>query len=289
MGLTWVQFHKVLQDLESLSPNIIKELKANKILFFAGLINTKLQETEEWQELMRRRTLQLQALREFAETAEKIDIKYVVVKTFKLFPYVPDDVDILLLDHDKKNNLITELTAKGYSIRSIGTPEITLRKVNYSTYVDLDIHHKIAAGEYVYYPNDDLWRKRRELEIDGTKLPVASWEDECILTIAHAIMKEFKILASDILETLLCQRKGYIQLDRLRESGHLKTYRIFMRLQRQIIFKELNLPYRIPIGVVICAYINHFNHRIKKENLLPLRELMQFPKAKGIKKLLSPW
>jgi hypothetical protein len=289
MGLTWVQFHKVLQDLESLSPNIIKELKANKILFFAGLLNTKLQETEEWQELMRRRDLQLQTLREFAVTAEKIDVKYVVVKTFKLFPYVPDDVDILLLDHDKKNVLITELTAKGYSIRSIGTPEITLRKVNHSTYVDLDIHHKIAAGEYVYYSNDDLWRKRRELEIDGTKLPVASWEDECILTIAHAIMKEFKILASDILETLLCQRKGYIKLDRLRESGHLKTYRIFMRLQRQIIFKELNLPYRIPIGEVIRAYINHFNHRIKKESLLPLRELMQFPKAKGIKKLLSPW
>jgi len=287
MGFTWFQFRKVLQGLEFLNPGTVNKLKVNKVLFFAGLINAKLQETKEWQELAKRRDLHLQALREFAEVAEKIDVRYVVVKTFKLFPYVPDDIDILVLDIDKRNDLIEELVAKGYWIRSIGTPEITLRKVKYSTCVDLDIHHKIAAGEYVYYYNDDLWRNRRILEIDGVKLSVTSLEDECLLTIAHAVMKEFEVLASDLLQIILCQKKGCINSDHLYKSGHSETYRIFMRLQRRIILQEVDLPYRIPIGDVIYTYVHHINNRFKKESLLPLKELIQFPKAKGIKKLLS--
>jgi hypothetical protein len=257
------------------------------VLYFAGLVNATIRNSSEWLELERRRNLQLQALKEFAEISEKMGLKYVVIKTFKLFPYVPDDVDILILNNDDVwNDLIAELIAKGYSIRSIGTSEMTVRKVRFFTYVDLDIHHKVAAGEYVYYNNDNLWRNRRELKIGDVKLPVASWEDECLLTISHAVMKEFEVLASDLLQVLLGQRKGYIKLDYFHENGHLETYRVFIRSQRRIISKGLSLPYRIPIWEVLHAYVHHLNHRLKRESFSPLKELIQFPKARGIKKLL---
>jgi len=264
----------------------MRALLRNKVLYFAGLVNVTIRNSNEWQELARRRNLQLQALREFAEIAEKMGLQYVVIKTFKLFPYVPDDVDILILNDDVWNDLISELIAKGYSIRSIGTSEMTVRKVRFFTYVDLDIHHKVAAGEYVYHNNGNLWRNRRELEIGDVKLPVASWEDECLLTISHAVMKEFEVLASDLLQVLLGQRKGYIKLDYFLENGHLETYRVFIRSQRRVISKGLCLPYRIPIWEVLHAYIHHLNHRLKRESFSPLKELVQFPKARGIKKLL---
>jgi hypothetical protein len=265
----------------------MRALLRNKVLYFAGLVNVTIRNSNEWQELARRRNLQLQALREFAEIAEKIGLQYVVIKTFKLFPYVPDDVDILVLNNDAWNDLILELIAKGYYIRSIGTSEMTVRKVRSFTCVDLDLHHKVAAGEYVYYNNDNLWHNRRELEIGDVKIPVASWEDECLLTISHAVMKEFEVLASDLLQVLLGQRKGYIKLDYLHENGHLETYRVFIRSQRRIISKGLCLPYRIPIWEVLHAYVHHLNHRLKRDSFSPLKELVQFPKARGIKRLLS--
>lgn len=288
LPLFWKTLKEVLSGHASdINYPTMQALFKNKVLYLAGLVNASIRGSNEWQELARRRNLQLQALVEFAETAEKIGLRYVIFKTFKLFPYVPDDIDILVLDHDKENYLIAELTTKGYSIRSIGTSEITVGKVECSTYVDLDIHRKIAAGRYVYYHNDDLWRKRRELEVGGIKLSAPSWEDECLLTIAHAVMKEFKILASDLLEVLLCLRKRHIRLEYFHKTGHAETYRVFWRAQSRIILEELGLPYRIPRWEVMRAYFHHLNHRMRRESFIPLLELMQFPRAKDIKKLLS--
>jgi hypothetical protein len=277
----------LLNHVRDINYPIIQALFKNKVLYFAGLLNASVRNSNEWRELARRRKFQLQALREFAEIAEKIGLRYVVIKTFKLFPYVPDDVDILISDYDVWNDLMAELIAKGYSIRSMGTSEMTVRKAGFFTYVDLDIHHKVAAGEYVYHNNDNLWRNRRELEIGDVKISIASWEDECLLTISHAVMKEFEVLASDLLQVLLGQRKGYIKLDYFHENGHLGTYRVFIRSQRRVISKGLCLPYRIPIWEVLHAYVHHLNHRLKRESFSPLKELIRFPKARGIKKLLS--
>jgi hypothetical protein len=286
--LSWKMLTEVLSSHDRyINYPIIQALLKNKVLYFAGLVNASIRSSSEWQELARRRNLQLRALGEFAEVAEKMGIRYIVVKTFKLFPYVPDDIDILVLDYDRTNDLIERLVAKGYFIRSIGTPEITVRKVKLSTYVDLDIHHKMAAGDYIYYYNEELWRNRRELEIGCVRLLVPSWEDECLLTISHAVMKEFEVLASDLLHVLLCQTRGYIRPSHLYETGHMETYRVFMKTLRWVVLKEFGLPYRIPMVEVMHAYVHHLKHRLRREGLLPLKELMHFPRAKGIKRLLS--
>jgi hypothetical protein len=92
--LTWKTFSKILHGVNlSIDYPVVKSLLKNKILYLAGLINEELRHTEEWRELSRRRKLQLDALTEFAEVAESLGVRYVVIKTFKLFPYVPDDVE----------------------------------------------------------------------------------------------------------------------------------------------------------------------------------------------------
>jgi len=285
--LTWKTLSKILCGVNlSIDYPMVKSLLRNKVLYLAGLINEELRHTEEWRELSRRRKLQLDALKEFAEVAESLGVRYVVIKTFKLFPYVPDDVDILILDHDRINDLVVELIKRRYKVRSKGTPEITLGKTASKTYVDLDIHHKIAAGEYIYYPTQLLWNNRRKITIDNVELYTDSWEDECIITMAHAVMKEFEILASDLLHTLLCKNRGLIKLEHLVKTGHIMTYKIFLKLQRLIISNNIGLPYKVPLWNVATLYTYHINHRMRYEGLKPVYELIRFPKAKGINKLL---
>jgi hypothetical protein len=285
--LTWRMLSEILRNASwRVNYSLIESLRKNKVLYLAGLINEELRHTEEWRELSRRKKLQANALIEFADIAENLGIRYVVFKTFKLFPYVPDDVDILVLDNDVINDVVSKLAKRGFKIRSKGTPEVTISKVAYKTFVDLDIHFKIAAGEYMYYPSNVVWQNKRRIVINGVKLNVVAWEDECIITMAHAVMKEFEVLASDILQFMLCKRKGYIIPERLERTGHLETYSIFSRIYKTVIQNNDALPYKIPLVEVALAYVYNIVNRIRTEGLRPVHELTRYPKARGIKRLV---
>jgi hypothetical protein len=67
----------------------------------------------------------------------------------------------LVLDKDIINDVVSKLAKRGFKIRSKGTPEVTISKVAYKTFVDLDIHFKIVAGEYTYYPSNIVWQNKR--------------------------------------------------------------------------------------------------------------------------------
>jgi hypothetical protein len=285
--LTWNKLKEILHNKnQGVDYSVVKSLLRNKVLYLAGLINVNLRNNEEWKELSRRRKLQLEALAEFSDVAERLGVRYVIVKTFKLFPYVPDDIDILILDSDMIDDIVSELIKKGFKVRSKGTPEITLTKVASKTFADLDMHSKMAAGEYVYYPSEILWQNARKAVINHARLNVASWDDECTITIAHAIMKEFEVPASDILQFMLCKKKGYIKFEHLKKTGHAKTYEVFLKIYKIVIQGNKVLPYRVPLIGVALAYIYNVSHRVHTEKLKPIYELISFPKAKGMKKLI---
>jgi len=285
--LTWRAFREILRGENKEFENItIRALLKNKVLYLAGLVNDRLQSAKEWKELARRKKLQRSALIEFVDATEKIGARYVVVKTFKLFPYVPDDIDILVLDSQAIGDVVAELVKRGFKIRSKGTSEVTISKVACKTFADLDIHSKIAAGEYSYYPIELIWRNSMKVTVDGVRLNVASWEDECIITMAHAIMKEFEILASDLLHVMLCEKKGCIKYELLEATGHVKTYEVFSKIRQRIIQNNEVLPFKIPLWVAALLYVYNMKHRIGAEKLKPVRELMEFPKAKSVKKLI---
>jgi hypothetical protein len=103
---------------------------------------------------------------------------------------------------------------------------------------------------------------------------------------AHAVMKEFEILASDLLHTLLCKKRRVIKLEHLVKTGHIMTYKIFSKLQRLIISNNIDLPYKVSLWNVATLYTYHINHRMRYEGLKPVYELIRFPKARGINKLL---
>jgi len=69
MKLSWETFLEILAgEMESCDEQLVRALLANKVLYLAGLRN-----------------------RHLAEVAKEAGLKIMVVKTFKLFPYVPDE------------------------------------------------------------------------------------------------------------------------------------------------------------------------------------------------------
>jgi hypothetical protein len=286
MPIRFTEFLKVLNG-EAVDDQIIHELIVNKVLYFAGLYNKKLQGTEEWQERKRRFMLQRDAIKEFAEIAEKLGLRYIIVKTFKLFPYVPDDVDILIIDINLMSGVINELKKRGYFIRKIGTPEVTIRKVANKTYVDLDIHHKMAAGNYIYYDAFTLWRNRRKITIDGYQIYVPSPQDECVITMAHAVLKEFEILLSDFLQIYLCIKQNYIEPNYLSLTGHIETYKLIQKKISLIVLDKIALPHRLQIWEVVNVYLHNLKHRMRRESYKPFLELVSSAGARGIKKVFA--
>jgi len=287
VSLTLTEFIKVLKNEIQLSREIKQGLIANKILYLAGLYNRDLQRSEEWQERERRRRLQSISIGEVVEVAEKFGIRYLIVKTFKLFPYVPDDIDILLLDFNQRDLLIKELLQRGYFIRKVGTPEITLRKVANNTYVDLDIHHKMAAGNYVYYDSEILWRNRRKMHLNDYEVYTTSQQDECILTIAHALMKEFEILLSDFLQVYLCVKLNYMDTRYLAVVGHRRTFELFSHKIKYILSNEIALPYRLHVWEAVDIYLHNVRQRIKKDQMKVLIELISSLESKGLAKIFT--
>jgi hypothetical protein len=286
MPIRFTEFLKVLNG-DAVDDQIIHELIVNKVLYFAGLYNKKLQDTEDWQERKRRFMLQRDAIKEFAEIAEKLGLRYIIVKTFKLFPYVPDDVDILVMDTNLMSGVINELKKRGYFIRKIGTPEVTIRKVANKTYVDLDIHHKMAAGNFIYYDAFTLWLNRRKITIDGYQIYVPSPQDECVITIAHAVLKEFEILLSDFLQTYLCIKQNYIETNYLSLTGHIETYKLIQKKISLIVLDKIALPHRLQIWEVVNVYLHNLKHRMRRESYKPFLELVSSAGARGIKKVFT--
>lgn len=285
--LRWIDLKLILENKPiNLNDFLIKLLKRNKILYFVGLLNEKVRNSSEWIELEKRRKAQLKEMAFFAQEAYRVGLRFLIVKTFKLFPYVPDDIDILIFDNNEKFRLLLTRLMKegGYFIRKIGTPEITLRKIVGNTYVDLDIHFELAAGKYRYFYKNILWTNRRYIRIDGVSIPASSHRDECLVTVAHAVMKEFMITAADVLQLAMCNSSGYISLIDIYKYGMYACWKAAQISMAKLISTNACLPYRINLPLVIWSYIDNLHYRVVKEvNLKPLIELISFPKAKGIK------
>jgi len=282
-------------NISYVEPEIISIAKINKVLYQLGLYDERIHRYDEWQELHRRRAEQRQAIAEIATIAETRRIDLMIVKTFKPFDYVPDDIDVLVIDENTVEDLIQELMCRGYRIRKVGTPEITLRRIANKTFVDIDIHDKLGAGFYEYIDKHYLWRRRETVEIDGARIAKPNPVDELLITAAHAVLKELRIILADVLHVAISSKNGVLReaLMQSRKVGLLKALRFLERVsalalqmsknEREI---ELKFPLNVPPHVIFMAYLENLKHRVEIGGMKPLKELVKTPSSKGIGILL---
>jgi len=276
--------------------NLVKWAKMNKVLYLLGKVNSDIQRHWRWQEQRKRYYLYLKVIPNIIQFLNSLGIRGLIVKTIKPFEYVPDDIDILIINGDSEalETVVQELKRLGYFVRQRGTPEVTVRTYINGMYVDLDIHTKMAAGPYEYIDKYYLWRRRKYLDINGVKVPIPSEPDNLIITATHAIMKEFKILLADILHYLYLDESIVREASDISKSLGLSTalqYLIYLakRTIMQIIARRALpvFPSKIPVHVVLSSYLENLNVRLVNQGIQPLKEIFLFPSSKGIGHLLK--
>lgn len=273
--------------LLNVRPESLNYLNRNKILYTAGLYSDEIRATSEWIEQSRRRKEQLKALKDLFEVSEKLDVDLLAFKTFRPFEYVPDDVDIIIMNDSELNSLVSVLLKNGFFIRSKGTPEVTLRKLVNGTFVDFDMHTRIAAGHYEYIDKWKLWKRRRFIEKDGIKIAVPNAADEMLIFAAHDIMKEFKITLATILHVLTL-RKDIVSEAYKRSSvfGLSCAFRYLIKISSIFDNYLSDLPLKVPLPIVVSSYVENMQYRLKSQGLRPVKELSLFPSSKGIAALI---
>lgn len=174
----------------------------NKIypLFYEGCLRHSIQLPKVADELMsvyeRRRKAQLKALRMLIEIQEKYGIELMIFKTLKPFNYVPDDIDVLLRYERDLKILSQTLRDFGFRLVKVGTPEVVYRKIECGTYVDLDVHTRMAIGYLNIFKVEDLWASHAH-EIhdlgDGYKIRKLSEKYEIVREAAYSLLKDFTL------------------------------------------------------------------------------------------------
>jgi len=292
---------KKLIELEHIPKALIEYARENKVLYVLGLYDDRVRKTEAWMELKRRHIAQKESIIEVMELAEKLGIRVLVVKTLKLFNYVPDDVDLLVIDDENLQLFVDELLERGYFLRKKGTPEVTLRRVTSNTYVDLDIHTKMGAGPYEYIDKHYLWQRRVYIKLDYGDIAAPNDIDELLITAAHAVLKEFKVTLADIIHVLslpsLNKKAIHEATLQAKGIGLSKPLKYLLRLAYQTALPSLKerkqhdintseFPCKVPMPIIVSAYLENLRYRLRAHRLRPVKELTMIPSSKGIRALL---
>ncbi|MEM1510907.1 MAG: nucleotidyltransferase family protein [Thermofilaceae archaeon] len=277
--------------------SIIKIARANKVLYQLGQLFPEVQKSSEWLEVSKRCVAQMEELMKFNKTANEVGLRYIVVKTFRFPGYVPDDIDILV--HPDSGHLIWDLISVlieryGYFLRSRGTTEMTIRKTMHETYVDFDVHVDLGAGPYTYLDARVVFENSTSIKLRSENIPTVNQKLEFIICAAHAVMKEFELTLADVLTFLhlYSSIKGAEILEIAKDLGLMNATCAFWRLsqflaENILLGKSIMLPSRIPLHFTVLAYVENTIYKMKFSGFKPFKDLLSFPRAKGIKKLIG--
>ncbi|MEM2297726.1 MAG: nucleotidyltransferase family protein, partial [Ignisphaera sp.] len=257
----------------------------------------EVQKSSEWLEVSKRCVAQMEELMKFNKTANEVGLRYIVVKTFRFPGYVPDDIDILV--HPDSGHLIWDLISVlieryGYFLRSRGTTEMTIRKTMHETYVDFDVHVDLGAGPYTYLDARVVFENSTSIKLRSENIPTVNQKLEFIICAAHAVMKEFELTLADVLTFLhlYSSIKGAEILEIAKDLGLMNATCAFWRLsqflaENILLGKSIMLPSRIPLHFTVLAYVENTIYKMKFSGFKPFKDLLSFPRAKGIKKLIG--
>lgn len=289
-------------ELERIPEALIDYARKCKVLYALGFYDNHIRKTNMWHRLNKRDKVHAETMASISELAEKLGIRFLIVKTLKFPGYTPDDIDVLIIDDPKP--LIEELLKRGYFIRKIGTPEITLRTYVNNLYVDLDVHRRMAAGTYEYIDKYYLWSRRIYRKVMDVEVPTPNKIDELLITAAHAVLKELQITLSDIVHYMYhivhtsCFVRSVIRQAHTLGLGKpvsLLTHLSKSLLRSALLDKdvlELKFPVKVPPQSLLGGYIENIKFRVCRQGLKPLSEFFRFPSSKGISRLLEyikPW
>lgn len=251
---------------------------------------------------------QREAIKELALVSEDLEIQFMVVKTFKPFDYIGDDVDILVSGKNDLELLTRVLHERHYFTRQVGTPEITMRKFILGTPVDLDIHHKLAAGYIQYVNTRDVWKTKVKRRIDGLELLTPTPAYEILITVGHSVLKEFRMTLADLLHYFVVSNNipPHYLFELTSRNGLVGSLKIFIcvvnhflnhfqgknvkeadaelisAISNRIFKSDYRMPYAYPIEALVYAHADKFKQQVRRRGFHAIPDYMKLPSSNGI-------
>ena len=197
---------------------------------------------------------------------------YAIVKSIKPYPYVGDDIDVLVDAKDYRNFIKSIVKKLDFKIEGHGPAETTLYKHFEGFKLMIDVHHKLAASTLSYVDTYNVLKTKQKKLVcfngDSIETYVPSPEYAILISSAHAILKELRINLADILDVWFMSNQANLQIlykiaknEGLMET--LKTIRNYVNttLSPQ---KTINLPCRISTLKLIKCYVEKTANTLSK-------------------------
>lgn len=137
---------------------------------------------------------------EICEVLANSKIKYVIFKTFKPFPSLTVDVDILFFTRDNLMQACHLLKNHGCNLAGYGAHSITMYSPKHV--MNVDLHSEIAVSRMVYINSNLLEEYVTEHEIDGCQVPVFENAIALAMVLSHSLYKEQVFTIADYYTTI---------------------------------------------------------------------------------------
>jgi hypothetical protein len=118
---------------------------------------------------------------------------YLLVKTYKGYPYVTHDVDILVKDAHKAG---LRLEKNGFCLRQTEQYKVDATK---NRLLRVSIHERISWGSLTVLDEQIMWEGSGEVDIEGTRVKVPSPEGDLLSHFAHMAFELYFLTLGDLL------------------------------------------------------------------------------------------
>ena len=196
-------FQKLSEDvLVSLLPLTIK----NKVsLLFLERARDTYKNSKPLNELyavyLKKLHSRLSLMTEISETLIKSRTNYAIFKTFKPFPSITVDIDVLFFTHKDLMQAYHELKSKGCNLAGYGAHSITMYNPKHA--MSIDLHSEISVSRMVYINKQLLEEYVTNRDVNGCQVPVLETPVALATVLAHSLYKEQLFTLADYYTTLI--------------------------------------------------------------------------------------
>ena len=122
------------------------------------------------------------------------DEPYLLSKTYRVFPYVTHDVDLIVKDLDRVKELFEK---SGYKAPPSAHPRsLWIREKGL---LEIEPYLRPFAGPMVFMDDSFLWERSREMVVEGIKTRIPSVEVDILTFLADMGFRLYELLVGDML------------------------------------------------------------------------------------------
>jgi hypothetical protein len=197
--------------------------------------------------------------RELIALCQRNGLNLIPMKTFLQFPYVDDDLDIILVENDniaRCRGLLEENEYRYLKSRSsLREPKkrFYFPKGEDNSGLRIHLHWAVSWNGVDYLDIRTVFARRREINVDGCKIPIPSVEDEILIMAAHAVHENRYILLGEMLQLQHLTQQENLNWEYILASAQSYNWSaglyLFLVLATTIM-KKLNQEIPIPVSVL---------------------------------------